>query len=163
MGRTKDTADLLHGNLYIKIIEAKDLPNVDTSFFKRKKDVTDPYVSVETYVGDKETDRLAKTKTIDNDLNPKWLENFDIEICHELDYIKFMIKDSGSLKSVNVGSVSISAEDLKKGEEIESWFTIDGSRENNGSIRLSIHFISKEEQIHMKYQIVYIQCAVGVP
>ena len=154
---------LIRGSLYIYIIEAKDLPNLDASFFKRKKDVTDAYVSVEAYVDGKQSDRLAKTKTIDDNLKPRWLEKFEIELCHELDCIKFMIMDSDKLKSDKIGSVSISAEDLKTGKEIEGWFTIDGSRRKNGSIRLSIHFISKEEQIHMKYQIVYIQCAVGVP
>jgi len=147
MGRTKYTADLLRGNLYLYIIEAKDLPNLDASLFSRKKDVSDPHVTVETYLGGKQSDRLAKTKTIDDDLNPRWLEKFEIELCHELDSIKFMIKDSDLVKSEKIGSVTVSAEDLKKGEEIEGWFTIDGSRKNNGSIRLSIHFISKEDQI----------------
>ena len=143
------TTSLLHGNLYIYIIEAKDLPNMDLSleFFRRKKDVTDPYVVAETFLHNKKTSLLAKTKTIDDDLNPKWLEKFEIGLCHELDCIKFMIMDKDLLQSEKVGDVTISAEALEKGEEIEGWFSIEGPRKNNGSIRLSIHYISMEEQI----------------
>ncbi|CAL4148648.1 unnamed protein product, partial [Meganyctiphanes norvegica] len=69
-----DKMVLLHGVLYIEIIEGKDLPDVDTSWFSSDKDVSDPYVTVDTYVGEKSTHRIAKTSIIYNCLNPHWNE-----------------------------------------------------------------------------------------
>ena len=38
---------LLHGNLRIHVIEAKDLPDTDNAFFNiQRGDLTDPYVEV---------------------------------------------------------------------------------------------------------------------
>ena len=38
---------LLHGTISISIIEARNLPDTDSSRWKRKKDVTDPFVQGE--------------------------------------------------------------------------------------------------------------------
>merc|ERR1711862_329275 len=93
------------------------------------------------------TVRIAKTRVIDDDLNPKWLEKFEHVLCQGLDSIKFTIKDKSVFKkSKNVGTVTIPAEELTKQEEIKKWFEIDGPRENNGSILLSVHYISTSKQ-----------------
>merc|ERR1719469_50423 len=138
----EDRPTLFHGDLYIYINEAKDLPNLDISLFRRSKDVTDPYVVVEPYYNGKKTTRVAKTRTIDNDLNPRWLEKFEVGMCHELDCIKFIVKDEDLVNVEIVGSVTIPAEELAKGKVIEGWFPLEGSKKKKGSLRLSIHYVS---------------------
>ena len=103
---------LFRGTLYLYIIEAKDLPNLDNSFFSSKKDVTDPYVTVETFTKGKSTSRLAKTKTIDNNLCPRWLEKFEIALAHDFDSIKLVGKDRDLIKAKIADEVSASADEL---------------------------------------------------
>ena len=63
------TKNLLHGQLFLEIKEARNLPDMEKSFSKilNKKDVTDAYV--EAWLGGA---KLVNTKVINNDLNPKW-------------------------------------------------------------------------------------------
>ena len=103
---------LFRGTLYLYIIEARDLPNLDASWFSSEKDATDPCIIVETFTKGKSTSRLAKTKTIDDNLNPKWLEKFEIALAHDFDSIKLVGKDRDLIKAKIADEVSASADEL---------------------------------------------------
>ena len=53
-----------------------------------KGDVTDSYVDV--HLGKA---RLVRTRVIDNDLNPKFNEDYRVEVCHFANELTFDIKD----------------------------------------------------------------------
>lgn len=90
---------LLHGILLIKIIEARGLRNLDgirglktvekyaPSFIQN--DLSDPYVVV--MAGHH---RLAKTRIINDDLNPVWKETFYRPVAHYTENLEFVVKDS---------------------------------------------------------------------
>jgi Ca2+-dependent lipid-binding protein len=66
---------LLHGTLQVAILSAENLPNTDTALFINKKNKSDPYVTLEAG-----KNRLAKTRVIEDNLNPQWNEYFRIDI-----------------------------------------------------------------------------------
>lgn len=68
---------LLHGILKINVIEAENLPDMDRCCFNiHKKDTSDPYVNI--YLGHS---RMATTKHLDNDVNPKWNQKITFDVC----------------------------------------------------------------------------------
>ncbi|XP_045620568.1 uncharacterized protein [Procambarus clarkii] len=133
----------LHGVLYMEIIEACDLPDVDTSWFRSSKDVSDPYVTVDTCCGGKKTCRIAKTSIIFNSLNPHWGEKFRIEMCHETESLLFTIKDLDLVKIECMGFMSIRAEDIIEEEPVTGWFPLIGKDGNpSGSINIALRYLS---------------------
>ena len=71
----EEETNFLHGTLKVHVIEARDLPDTDSSFFHiARGDWTDPYVVV--YLDKTE---LCKTKYLENNLNPVWDEIFSVE------------------------------------------------------------------------------------
>lgn len=71
----EEETNFLHGTLKIHVIEARDLPDTDSSFFHiARGDWTDPYVVV--YLDKTE---LCKTVYLENNLNPVWDEIFSVE------------------------------------------------------------------------------------
>ena len=71
----EEETNFLHGTLKIHVIEAKDLPDTDSSFFHiARGDWTDPYVVV--YLDKTE---LCKTVYLENNLNPVWDEIFSVD------------------------------------------------------------------------------------
>ena len=66
----------LHGHLFLKIIAARDLPDMESWIAKLydKKDVTDPYVDVHL------DGRIAKTAILLNTLDPVWNESYRLEV-----------------------------------------------------------------------------------
>ncbi|KAL7645158.1 UNVERIFIED_CONTAM: hypothetical protein RMT77_003536 [Armadillidium vulgare] len=133
----------LHGVLYLDIIEGKDLPDVDTSIFRSAKDVSDPYVTVDTCKGGKRSCRICKTSIIFNSLNPHWGEHFRIEVCHEAESLLFSIKDMDLIKVESIGYMSIRAEDLLSEEPITGWFPLISKGGNPcGSLNINLHYRS---------------------
>ena len=134
---------IFHGKLKVHVIEARNLPNHDRAFFNIfGKDVTDPFVVCE--VG---PTCILKTKYINNDLDPKWDEKFDIDLCHHASVLIFKVKDKDHIGADLVGQLSITAEELASGGAITNNFeltTADG--ENiDAQLSMSIQFITKEE------------------
>ncbi|XP_037801148.1 phospholipase D alpha 1-like isoform X2 [Penaeus monodon] len=136
----------LHGVLYLEVIEGRDLPDVDTSWFRSSKDVSDPYVTVDTCCAGRKTCRIAKTSIIYNSLNPHWGEKFRIEMCHETESLLFTVKDLDLVKMESMGYMSIRAEDLLRDEPVTGWFPImDKSGNPAGAINVSLRFLSTAE------------------
>jgi len=136
----------LHGQLKIHVIKAYDLPDTDTAFFNIDgKDVTDPYVNV--FLGEA---RLAKTRYINNDLNPHWDEWFHVDVCHESSTITFDVKDKDHVGGAYLGSVTIQTEDLESADEgrIEGTYDLHDANGETvpGTLELSVQYISVANQ-----------------
>jgi len=138
-------ADLITGVLKLDIIAGRNLPNVDLSLLRRSKDVSDPYVTVDTVSKGKKTARLIKTSVIHDDLNPTWRESFNISLCHEADSLFFCVKDLDIVATDFMGSMSIRIEDVLKGDEIEGWYPLQGkSGKPAGEIEIRMRYTSTE-------------------
>ncbi|KAF2350641.1 Phospholipase D/Transphosphatidylase [Trinorchestia longiramus] len=133
----------LHGVLYLQILEGRDLPDVDVSWFRSTKDVSDPYVTVDTCTGGKRSCRIAKTSIIYNSLSPHWHEKFRIEMCHEVESFLFSVKDLDLLKVECMGYMNIRAEDLLSEEPISGWYPLMSKNgDPAGALNIMMHFKS---------------------
>jgi len=142
----KVNGPLVHGHLFLRVIAAKDLPNTDSSFLRRKNDKSDPYVTVDTYLDGKETCRLIKTSVVMNDLTPNWGETFNVSLCHQADSLYFAVKDL-DLRSKNdhMGSVTIPIEQILTEETIKGWYPLKNKKgKPAGEIELEIKFTSAD-------------------
>jgi Ca2+-dependent lipid-binding protein len=101
---------LLHGSLQVSVNEAKNLPDKDKALFFSKKDKSDPYVTLE--VG---KTKLLRTAVILDNLNPKWMEKFRVDVASDDDEIVFHIKDKDVAGSQSLGFVKIRSVNLLAG------------------------------------------------
>ena len=142
---------MIHGHLKLKVIEARDLPDMEGFLSKmvNKKDVTDPFVEIKLGSA-----KLAKTKMILNSLCPVWNESFRIELCHFGDVLRFEVKDKDHVGADDIGVVEIQTNDLKDGQLRDSWFPIINKRnKTKGQLRLSVQFVSKFQTLHHGYEV----------
>jgi len=140
-----DPTPILHGTLLIDIIEAKNLPNLDSFLLRSSKDVSDPYVTVDTVYKGEHTSRLIKTRVMDNNLNPKWEESFQVQICHKFEALTFTVKDMDVFTSKKMGFLTIRAQELLSSESIEGWFPLTSRMGRHaGSIRIFLKFKNME-------------------
>ncbi|KAJ0770037.1 putative phospholipase D [Helianthus annuus] len=146
---------LLHGNLDIWILEAKNLPNMDM-FHKTMGDVfnrlpgkktritSDPYVSIAVT-----TAVIGRTYVISNSENPVWKQRFNVPVAHHAAEVHFLVKDSDVVGSQLIGVVAIPVEQIYSGTRIEGLFPLintNGRPSKNGaSLRLSIQYFSIEK------------------
>ncbi|XP_051139132.1 phospholipase D delta-like [Andrographis paniculata] len=140
----------LHGDLDLKIVEARSLPNMDlvserlrrvfTAFDfcrsswaskRRRKDhhhhhhnniiTSDPYVTV--IVGGA---RVARTRVISNSQNPVWNETFRIPLAHPVAQVEFEVKDNDVFGADHIGIATVPAKRIATGETINEWFPVVG-------------------------------------
>lgn len=161
----------LHGDLDLKIIEARYLPNMDLvserlrrffAAFKsfrapfthrhnnehksshRKIITSDPYVSV-CLAGA----RVARTRVISNSQNPIWNEHFKIPLAHPVSHVEFIVKDNDMFGADLIGVASVSARRILTGESISDWFPVIGSLgkppKPDTAIRLEMRFTKCED------------------
>jgi len=181
---TADAGYLLHGTLEASIYEAVSLPNMDMfsekirlfahknlpSPLEKLKNATrvhgpssvitsDPY----TVVGIAGA-RVARTRVINNDANPKWNEHFLIPVAHHAFDVRFVVKDQDVMGSQYIGEARISAKLLLNGGVVDGWFDLvnkEGKPSKEGAkIRLSARYIPVEQSV------IYTQgvgSAHGVP
>ncbi|CAM8909552.1 unnamed protein product [Rhodiola kirilowii] len=130
---------LLHGNLDIRVNEAKNLPNMDR-FHKTLDDVfgrfsgkvsnkvdghmprkitSDPYVTI-TVAGAV----IGRTFVINNTENPIWMQHFCVPVAHRASEVHFIVKDDDVVGSEVMGSVDIPVERLHSAELIEGSFPV---------------------------------------
>lgn len=132
---------LLHGTLEVTISEASGLPNMDSfheklNLFtsghldrlkakaaKHAPDVciqtSDPYVIV-MLAGAK----VARTRVISNNVNPKWDEYFSIPVAHNVHQILFIVKDQDTIGSERIGEVAIPVDHVLSDAVVDGWFDI---------------------------------------
>ncbi|KAJ0770890.1 putative phospholipase D [Helianthus annuus] len=158
---------LLHGDLDLEIIEAKNLPNMDvvtghilrcvsfdpcpddtpvagSSDLKlrssgRKIIASDPYVKVSVPQA-----AVARTRVLKNNKNPQWNERFNIPLAHEFAHLEFEVKDDDIFGADLLGKVQIPAEEIAIGDEISGWFELKNSRKD-ASLRLKMKYTPCEQ------------------
>ncbi|KAK6939014.1 Phospholipase D-like domain [Dillenia turbinata] len=165
----------LHGDLDLKIIEARCVPNLDivserirrcfvafnTSCRKpfedreRKRDhhrkiiTSDPYVTV--CLGGA---TVARTRVISNSQHPNWNEHFTIPLAHQVSQVEFHVKDNDLFGADLIGVATLSAERIKSGETISDWFPVIGPYSKpRTAIRLELKFTPCEENALYKHGI----------
>ncbi|KAM7265543.1 hypothetical protein ACFE04_003226 [Oxalis oulophora] len=141
-----ENAIFLHGELYLWIIEAKSLPNMDLASERMRRCFTlfgsckypcgkkamkrshqssmitsDPYVSV-CLAGA----TVAQTRVIANCENPFWDEHFYVPVAHPVVKLEFHVKDNDVLGAQHIGVVEIAVEKISSGHEINDWFPVIG-------------------------------------
>ncbi|XP_057974308.1 phospholipase D delta-like [Malania oleifera] len=137
----------LHGDLDLKIIEARCLPNMDlvserlrrfftafdafrvscTSGDKQKSHhhrniiTSDPYVTVSLAGA-----TVARTRVISNSQDPIWNENFKIPLAHPAAFVEFQVKDNDVFGADMIGTATVPAHRIESGEVISEWFHVIG-------------------------------------
>lgn len=177
----------LHGDLDLKIIEARYLPNMDMlsehvrRFFtifdsctapcsagnrnrsQHHKIITsDPYVKV-CLAGA----TVAHTRIISNSQNPVWNEHFIIPLAHPVSQVDFQVKDNDVFGADFIGVASISAHRIVTGEIISGWFPIIGFNgkppKPDCAIYLEMKFIRFEVNPQYQQGIAADAGHIGVP
>ncbi|KAK8552446.1 hypothetical protein V6N12_041041 [Hibiscus sabdariffa] len=153
-----DPAVCLHGDLVLKIIEARSLPNMDLlsdrlrrcftpfdPFSKRKKNhrtrkivTSDPYVTV-CLAGA----TVARTRVISNSQDPIWNERFKIPLAHPANQFEFYIKDNDVFGADLIGVATVQAADVLAGEMIRGWFPIISSHGKPPKTECALHLEMK--------------------
>nr|XP_011461950.1 PREDICTED: phospholipase D delta-like [Fragaria vesca subsp. vesca] len=144
----------LHGDLDLKILEARRLPNMDLfserlrrcftacdtincSRSRSKKppqSVDDSKISHHRNIMTSDSyvkvcvpqATVARTRVIKNSQNPQWRETFCIPLAHPAAKLEFQVKDNDVFGAQMIGTASISAERIATGEVISGWFDIIG-------------------------------------
>ena len=136
-----DDGLFLHGHLFIDVISAKDLPNMESwvAQLVDSKDVTDAFVDVKLGKA-----KLAKTSVILNDLDPVWNEMFRLEVCHWSKELLFQVRDKDHAYAEYIGDVRIPVQDILESGLVEGEFPIlTESAKERGTLVLRIQFIAK--------------------
>ncbi|TVU10231.1 hypothetical protein EJB05_43745 [Eragrostis curvula] len=140
---------LLHGDLDLGILEARLLPNMDLfseqvrrcfaacrpptscapkhtraarARHHRKIITSDPYVTLSVAGA-----VVARTAVIPNSQDPVWGENFAVPLAHRADELEFHVKDNDTFGAQLIGTVTVPADRVLSGEEVEEWFPINGT------------------------------------
>lgn len=140
-----EMAAFLHGMLEVEIVEAKALPNLDSSLLSlKKKDVSDPFVVVSLEDEEGGSWKVCTTSVIDNNLNPCWNESFRVDVCHHVVAVTFTVKDKDFLSSETMGSIKFTAESLIADNTVcGSFDLISDKGKKAGQLKLSITYRSK--------------------
>nr|GMD58205.1 phospholipase D delta-like [Ipomoea batatas] len=144
----------LHGDLELRIIEARKLPNMDLTSERLRRCFTCDACRrpADEFNGDEEPAEeevktyrrgiitsdpyvtvsapqttLARTRVIPNSQNPMWDERFDIALAHPMANLEFRVKDNDVFGAQVMGKVLIPAKRIASGEEISGWFPVIGS------------------------------------
>ncbi|XWS25956.1 hypothetical protein CRYUN_Cryun27aG0111900 [Craigia yunnanensis] len=169
-----DSIVCLHGNLDLKIIEARCLPNMDLlserlrrfftaldpfrgPFSRRRKNhhhhkiiTSDPYVTV-CLVGA----TVARTRVISNSQHPVWNERFKIPLAHPASYLEFHVKDDDVFGADLIGVATVPAVTVLAGETVSGWFPIISSYgkppKPDCAVLLEMRFIKCEEIPFYRY------------
>lgn len=169
---SNDGLTYLHGDLDLKIIEARSLPNLDivSEHFRRcitacdtvkrrsspdsadgtdrrihhrRKIITsDSYVTVSVPQA-----TLVRTNVIKNSQNPRWNERFHIPLAHPAVDIEFRVKDDDIFGADLVGTVKIPAQRVATGESMSGWFPIIGSNGKPPKPESALHIEMKFTQV----------------
>ncbi|CAF1710606.1 BnaC03g62540D [Brassica napus] len=146
---------LLHGDLDLKIVQARRLPNRDTFSERMRrcfkpcnsciKPTTDDYDGEASSDDDDENIRglprntsdpyvtvsvpqatLARTHVLKNASDPVWNRHFKVSVAHPLSYLKLKVKDYDVSGAQTIGTVRIPVQQIASGERISGWFPVLG-------------------------------------
>ncbi|KAG8632274.1 phospholipase D delta-like isoform X1 [Manihot esculenta] len=165
-GESPASGMYLYGDLDLKIIEARRLPNMDvlTVRFRRcfatcdgcretkikrqqhqgKIVTSDPYVTV-CLVGA----TVARTRVIPNTQNPFWNERFKIPLAHPASQVEFHVKNNDVFGADLIGVATVPVEKILTGEMISDWFPILGPYgkppKADSAVRVEMKFMQCKE------------------
>lgn len=172
---SKGKVTYLHGDLDLKIIAARRLPNMDAiaSGFRRCFAVCDAKPAVKSRSLDSASDddekklrkkimttdayvtvvvpqaTVARTRVLKNTQSPHWNEHFVIQLAHPVEDLEFQVKDDDVFGAELIGTAKIPAESIATGKLISDWFPILNAKgqtpKEDTAIRLEMKFTSCEE------------------
>ena len=99
---------------------------------------------------------LFKTRVIKNAENPIWEKKCKNTLCHEAENITInvrnLINDLGG--SSDIASIHFPCKDIIEGNKIEGWYDLTNDGKQNGRIKMSLEYHSKEELEKLKQNAV---------
>ncbi|XP_023633853.1 phospholipase D delta isoform X2 [Capsella rubella] len=154
--KSPETVMLLHGDLDLKIVQARRLPNMDMFSEHMRRCFTACNSCTTPATDDDPRDRgeagdtnirshrkvitsdpyvtvvvpqatLARTRVLKNSQDPLWNESFNISIAHPLSYLEFQVKDDDVFGAQIIGTAKIPVRDIASGERISGWFPVLGA------------------------------------
>lgn len=145
----------LHGDIEIKIVEARNLPdldlvlqNVGLRFFSICTRCTnmfepDAYVAIQVPGA-----TVARTRVISNSKNPTWNQQLRFALAHPLTNLELQVKDDDPFGAKIIGRTLIPARQIASGDPISGWFPVIGPNEKppkeDTAIRLEMKFTPAE-------------------
>jgi len=168
-----EAAVLLHGDLDIRIVEARCLPNMDIMSERMRRCFSacgggaggrpDPHdslrrggsmsakkkiVNSDPYVSVCLAGAtVAQTRVIPNSDNPRWEEHFRVEVAHAAARVEFHVKDSDIFGAQLIGVASVPVDKIATGALISGWFPVEGRCSSSNSPRPT-----PELQLSVRYQ-----------
>jgi len=131
----EEEINFLHGTLKIHVIEARDLPDTDSTFFNISRgDWTDPYVVIFL-----DKTEICKTAYLQNNLDPVWDEIFSVDVCHHASSLRVKVMDREHIGAETVGTIFISTDDIVTGEPVEGWWDL--MVNNKGDVHGQVHIM----------------------
>ncbi|KAK4481377.1 hypothetical protein RD792_012265 [Penstemon davidsonii] len=165
----------LHGDLDLKIIEARRLPNMDlvSDRFRRcltSLDCRKPFahnngaikgglrghshrnsniITSDPYVTVCLAGaRVARTRVISNSQNPVWNEHFKIPLAHPVSVVEFEVKDNDMFGADLIGVATMSAKKIASGELIDEWVSVIGPNGKPPKPNSAIHLQMTYTPVH---------------
>ena len=106
--------------------------------------LTDAFVNISL-----DNNSIAITNTVIDDLNPKWDEQYSIDVCHFAENIEFIVYDEDSCTNEKCGTVKFKVMDILDGlkhEDIEGYpIKSKMHRHERGRLFLSVQFVPSSE------------------
>ncbi|KAM9803278.1 extended synaptotagmin-3 [Syngnathus typhle] len=126
---------LPRGVVRVHLLEARDLVAKDTYMLGLVKGKSDPYAVLR--VGD----RKVKSKTIQENLHPRWAEVYEF-VVHEApgQELEVDIFDEDRDKDDFIGRYRLDLGEVKKEKEMDQWFPLDGVP--SGEVHLKLCWLS---------------------
>ncbi|XP_008401545.1 extended synaptotagmin-3-like isoform X2 [Poecilia reticulata] len=126
---------LPRGVVRVHVLEARDLVAKDTYMMGMVKGKSDPYVTLR--VGN----RHFKTKTIKENLHPKWNEVYEF-VVHEApgQELEIELFDEDRDKDDFLGKYNLDFGEVKREKEMDQWFTLE--RIAHGDIHLKLRWLA---------------------
>lgn len=126
---------LPRGVVRVHLLEARDLVAKDTYMMGMVKGKSDPYVTLR--VGT----RFHKSKTIKENLHPKWNEVYEF-VVHEApgQELEVEVYDEDADKDDFLGSYNLDFGEVKREKEMDQWFPLESAP--HGEVRLKLQWFS---------------------
>jgi len=132
------------GVLYCTLIEGRNLAAMDGGVS------SDPYCQVKASFNK----QAFKTKVVKKTLNPKWDQQFSFYVSAPTGNILIKVWDKDTLFDDKLGELTIPVEQLKNGEALDQWFTLEGEPKkkkgahssHKGEIHVKLHFPSAKKE-----------------
>ncbi|EYU41069.1 hypothetical protein MIMGU_mgv1a026439mg [Erythranthe guttata] len=124
----------LHGDIDIKIIEARCMPCMEFISEHVCHCLQNPYVKV--YMGEARVACTARVRA--RSQNPVWNEHFQLPLAHPVDQVRFALRDTEICETKL--NAFVPAKKIVTGELIDEWFLVVGTDGPHTAIKLQIKF-----------------------